>query len=252
MQIVERSRSPYNEVDVWETNDGYDFEVAGGTHATWASHRLLTGYAWDAITAATMLRKGPPPRRLLMLGLGGGTALRQIRRLLPKVAITAVEIDDKMVDIARRYMKIDELGLDVVVDDAYRYLENCEERFDIIIDDVYMGKDADVERPRQYDVTLIDLFVTRLARNGILAANVVTGSGHEETRRCVRRAFCDVFEQVSSVKPPKGFNETIVGGSLEPASALHRHGAAFDDPTDFVDWQRLRVRRLRGSSQPKT
>ena len=249
MKIVERSRSPYNEVDVWETDAGYDFEVAGVTHATWASHRVMTGYAWDAMAAASVLRKGPPPRRLLMLGLGGGTALRQIRQLFPKVAITAVEIDDKMVDLARRYMHIDDLDLEVVVGDAYEYLTAGEERFDIVIDDVYIGRDADVERPRAYDAALIDLFLARLTRNGVLAANVVTGFGHEETRRRVRRAFCEVFEEVSSVKPPKGFNETIVGGSLEPASVLHRYDGVFEEPADFVDWQSLRVRRLRGSSQ---
>jgi hypothetical protein len=54
MKIIERIRNPYNEVDVWETADGYDFEVAGGTHATWSSDRIMTGYAWDAITAAAL------------------------------------------------------------------------------------------------------------------------------------------------------------------------------------------------------
>jgi spermidine synthase len=107
MRVVEEIETPYNDIDVWETDTGYDFEVSGGTHATYDRHRLLTGYAWDAITAASMLRPGVDAINLLMLGLGGGTSLRQLRHLLPHCHLTAVDIDPAMVDLAKRYMALD-------------------------------------------------------------------------------------------------------------------------------------------------
>jgi spermidine synthase len=122
MKIIERVCTHYNEVDVWETETGIDFEVAGGTHATWDRERILSDYAWDAITAAALLREKAPPRSLLMLGLGGGTAIRQLKHFAPGMRITAVEIDAKMVDLARRYMALDEMDIDVVVGDAYAYI----------------------------------------------------------------------------------------------------------------------------------
>ena len=63
MKIVERVTSRFNHVDVWKAADGYDFEVAGGTHATYRKNRIMTGYAWDAITAAALLGGNPDPER---------------------------------------------------------------------------------------------------------------------------------------------------------------------------------------------
>ena len=58
-----------------------DLEVAGATMSTWHPDRWLTGWAWDAITAACLLRRDGPPRRVLLLGLGGGTVVRQLVRV---------------------------------------------------------------------------------------------------------------------------------------------------------------------------
>lgn len=54
MKIIKRTRTPYNEVDVWETDTGFDFEVAGGTHATWDRERILTDYAWEKLKVTSL------------------------------------------------------------------------------------------------------------------------------------------------------------------------------------------------------
>ena len=241
MKIIERTRSLYNEVDVWETDTGIDFEVAGGTHATWDRHRILTDYAWDAITAAALLRESAPPRSMLMLGLGGGTAVRQLKYFVPPIRVTAVEIDADMVDLARRYMGLDDLNINVVVDDAYRYIETCDETFDAVIDDVYLGGASDVFRPQAHDDALMEQLRARLKPGGILLANLVTGSGHRRVQSRVRRAFKRHFDQVRRVRPPKGFNETLVAGPTAPPSRLKEFETKLTHPHDLTAWEALRV-----------
>ncbi len=244
MKIIERTRSPYNEVDVWETETGFDFEVAGGTHATWDRHRILTDYAWDAITAAALLREKAPPRSLLMLGLGGGTAVRQLKHFVPHIQITALEIDPAMVDLARRYMSLDELDINVIVEDAYAYIKTCTQTFDAVVDDVYLGGASDVFRPQAHDDALMEQLCARLKPGGVLLANLVTGSGHRRVQSRVRKAFKRHFEQVKRVKPPKGFNETLAGGPTAPASRLKEFEAKLEHPRDIAAWKELSVTRL--------
>jgi spermidine synthase len=244
MTIIERTRSPYNEVDVWETDTGIDFEVAGGTHATWDEHRVLTDYAWDAITAASLLRQKAPPKRLLMLGLGGGTAIRQLKHFVPCMRITALEIDATMVDLARRYMHLDSLDIEVVVGDAYDYIKTCNQTFDAVVDDVYLGGEHDVVRPKTHDTSLMNDLCRLLKPGGILLANLVTGSGHRRTQSKVRDAFKRTFDDVKYVKPMKGFNETLIGGPTAPQSRLTSFASKLDHPRDITAWESLKIRKL--------
>lgn len=244
MTIIERVRSPYNDVDVWETESGIDFEVAGGTHATWDEHRILTDYAWDAITAAALLRQKAPPKSLLMLGLGGGTALRQLKHFVPSIRITAVEIDSAMVTLARRYMHLDTLDIKVVLGDAYDYIKSCNQTFDAVVDDVYMGGESDVFRPQAHDAPLMDALCQCLKPGGILLANLVTGHGHRRTQSKVREAFKTKFDQVRTVKPMKGFNETLIGGAAAPPSRLKEFESKLEHPRDIAAWKALKIRML--------
>jgi len=245
MHIVEHLITAYNDVDVWQRPDGYDFEVAGGTHAMWSASRVMTGYAWDAITAGALLRPGAAPRSLLMLGLGGGTAIRQLRHFLPSARITAVEIDTDMVDLARRYMQLDALAIEVVIGDAYTYVAESNATFDVVIDDLYLGAEDDVARPETFSTRIMDRLRARTTPGGVVLANVVTGSGHRRVQSLVRRIFQQSFPVLRVVKAAKGFNETIVGGETLAATGRLRE---FDDrllhPHDLQMWQALRATNL--------
>ena len=81
MKRITTETTDFQRIEVWGSGQEVDFRVAGATHATWHRDRFLTGMAWDAITAGVLLRGAGPAGSLLMMGLGGGTALRQIRHI---------------------------------------------------------------------------------------------------------------------------------------------------------------------------
>ncbi len=241
-RLIENLETPYNNVDIWEHDDGFDFEVAGGTHATWHRERILTGYAWDALTAASVLYPGDSPRNLLMLGLGGGTVCRQLRHIFPDLSITAIEIDKGMVDLARRYMSLDDLTIDVRIGDAYQMIDDVEERFDVVIDDVYLGTGRDVLRPKDMAEGVLRRLASLTAPRGIVAANFIVSDGHTDIYSRAEKAFEETFATVRNVRAPLGFNKTLVGGTyLAGEERLRDFDMFFTEPSDFSEWHGICV-----------
>lgn len=245
MRVLERITSDHNEVEVWQSRDGsIDIDVIGATHATWHPERLLTGHAWDAITAGVMLHPSAP-RTLLMLGLGGGTVLRQVKHLHPQVQITAVEIDPDMVRIAREYMHLDDINPILHVQDAFAYLDDCTQTFDVVIDDLYRSGDKDVERPCFYNETHLNKLRRLVSPSGVLISNFVIGKGHRKQHMHARGLYAEAFEEVRAIRPPLSLNEILVGArQLRPIRQLKPYHREFPLPSDQKYWKELSTKRL--------
>ncbi|MDF3128299.1 fused MFS/spermidine synthase [Kiritimatiellaeota bacterium B1221] len=239
----------FNDVDVWEERDGtIDFNVIGATHATWHPVRLMTGHAWDAITAATLLHPAPI-QNLLMLGLGGGTVLRQLRHFLPDAEFTAVEIDGEMIRLARKYMELDQTGVEVVHGDAFAFLETHTGKYDVIIDDLYRCGESDVERPAPVNAEQLKQHTRLLHSDGSLMMNFVVGRGHHSMHRSARKAYENTFSSIRAIRPPHSHNE-VLAGTLSPlplkgSRALRKVDATLTDASDQKYWKELRNLKLR-------
>lgn len=79
--------------------------------------------------------------RCLILGLGGGSAAKLVRKFWPEAKITGVELDPKMVELGKKYLGLGEMEADVVIVDAFEF---CKKK---------------VQRWQKFDLTLTDLFV---------------------------------------------------------------------------------------------
>ncbi len=243
---LEIMESPHNRVEVWAEDGGIEFVVAGATHATWHPEHLLTGYAWDALTAAVCLGERPP-ERILLLGLGGGTAVRQLHHLFPEAVFTGVEIDPGMVRLARTHMGLDRLPVEAVCEDAFAFLaRRPRPEFDWVIDDLYLAREADVERPARPDADYVARLRAWARPDGGVAMNLVRGTGHRTVQSQARAAMRSGFGAVVGITPPLGLNETLVGRA---APLRARRIRAFADrwPTDHdrARWSDLRANRLR-------
>lgn len=243
-----RTRSTaYNDVAVVRIGDRVNMEVTGATFATWHPTRFLTGYSWDALAAGCCLYPTGTAPRILVLGLAGGTLVRQARRLIPAADLTAVEIDAELVELGREYMELDRLQCEVVIDDAYRFLETTRHTFDIIIDDVYRTGPDDVERPLDHADLLTRLWQRPLAPEGLVLANFITDPPHDRIYRACRRSLRDAFPSCASLHPPQGYNTILAAGpDLSPTRLLRERGAVFTDKQDAEFWKAIRVKRLNG------
>ncbi len=241
-----RVETAHQTVEVGKSARCCEFRVAGAVHAWWHRDRFLTGLAWDNLAAGALLRPDGPPRSLLMLGLAGGTTLRILRHLLPDCRFTAVEIDPRIIELARRHMQLDKIGVEVVVADAYEWAAGSRRHFDIVIDDCYLTGAEDVFRPQTRAGWGVDLLAERLRPGGLLLTNLITGSGHRRMQSRTRAAFKRRFDGVRSVITPESMNETLVGGdAVRPGGALDAWTVRFSAAEDRRCWERIEVRKLR-------
>ena len=243
MRKAATCETDFQKLEVWTNESEVEFRVEGAIHAWRHNNRYLSGLAWDNIAAACLLRPSGPPESVLMLGLAGGTSLRILRRLLPECRFTAVEIDSQIVELARQWMHLDEIGVEVIMADAYRWLRRNRRRFDVVIDDIYLAGADDVFRPVAWEATHLDSLQKAVAPRGLLAANLVTGVGHRTMQMRFRRLFRERFPVVRSVTTPASLNETLVGGR-EVASGRCLSSWRFSNATDRRRWKKIKVRKL--------
>jgi spermidine synthase len=96
--------------------------------------RLVHAYERLMLTALALV---PEPRRVLLLGLGGGAMLRHLAAYFPDLAVAAVELDGQVVELARRWFHVTQ---DVRLGDAADVVADAAGAFDAIMIDLY---DAD-------------------------------------------------------------------------------------------------------------
>jgi spermidine synthase len=163
-----------------------------------------TGSVWDAIGAPLLLLPEAKRARLLILGLGGGSVARQLRRLAPEAEIVAVELDRDVVDVARAEFDLDEIGLEVIVDDALAVLERERRSFDAIFEDVFIGRGDDVHKPDWIPEPAHLLARKRLTANGVLVTNTL------DEAPAVGRALRALFGHVASIAIDEFDNRVLV------------------------------------------
>jgi predicted membrane-bound spermidine synthase len=127
------------------------------------------------IRAATTLVCPRPPRRVLVIGLGGGALLEPLRRLVPDVRIDVAELDPQVIALARRWMGARERPGDrFVTGDGRRFLQGTDRRYDLIYVDAFSGD----RMPASLATTeFARLAADRLRSDGVLAFNLLTAPG---------------------------------------------------------------------------
>ena len=130
-------------------------------------------------------------KRFLLIGLGGGTLARAIRRLYPLATIDIVEIDPVVLEMAKKRFSFDEDSrMKVFITDGRRFLQqqpmSCP--YDIIVLDAY---DCRSGMPRQMKTQ--DFFVElkdHLNRSGgLFIVNLV----------CIYQSYINVRRTIESV-----------------------------------------------------
>jgi spermidine synthase len=83
----------------------------------------------------------PPPRRVLLVGLGGGSLVKFIHHRLPEAASEVLEINPDVVSIARRFFQVPAAGerLTIRVCDAAEFMARPGPGYDAILVDGYDG-----------------------------------------------------------------------------------------------------------------
>jgi len=150
-----------------------ELRVDGTFASSWRPGEVLTRSVWDALALPVLALPPARRRRVLVLGLGGGSAARLVRALAPEARILGVEYDADVLRAARRHLGLDELGVEVVRADARRWLERSRRSFDLVIDDVFVGRGWSVHKPDWMLDAGLARAADRVAPGGLLVSNTI-------------------------------------------------------------------------------
>ena len=93
---------------------------------------------------------GQEVENCLILGLGGGSAARLIKKYWPDAEIIGVDIDPVIVELGKKYLGLDDLGVEIRIEDTKKFLkrkEMAKKQFDLILVDMYVG----YEVPKEFE-----------------------------------------------------------------------------------------------------
>jgi spermidine synthase len=162
-----------------------------GSHSVRLGDGLLTGGYYDVLSLGPLLARG---RRVLVLGMGGGTTVTAYRRLYPGAHVTAVEIDPLVVRVAHEYLGLERVpDLEVHVEDARPFLRRGSQLFDVIEVDVFAGGPY-----APFYCLTAEFFeaALRLAPSGLLAMNVYAPGGDRTLAEAVVATLAKMFPTV--------------------------------------------------------
>jgi len=130
VRILEERKSKYNKnLKVVKSFGLGTYIQAGGL--------TQSGGIVESIWRSTLKRiRKQRVKKALILGLGGGSAAKIIRKFWPDAKITGVDIDPVVIDLGKKYLDLAKYNVDVKIGDAYSFPpEGC----DLVIVDLYMG-----------------------------------------------------------------------------------------------------------------
>lgn len=202
-QLIHSEKSLYREVLVYE-EDGercmcFTRQCRIGRQSCInlsAPKRFALNYT--RMMMAGTLFTGPAPRRVLIIGLGGGSIPTALREILPQAQIDVVEIDPAVTRVARKYFNFHEdPKMKVIEVDGRVYVKRAlrtSEKYDVIMLDAF-----DHEYIPEHLLTREFLTEVKslLSPQGVLVGNTFSSSrlyDHEST------TYADVFGTFYNLK----------------------------------------------------
>jgi spermidine synthase len=128
----------------------------------------------------------PMLKRVLIVGLGGGSFVKRMWRDYPEVHIDAVEIDPDVVRIAHDFFDVPrDDRIRVIIDDGRRFVSHSEESYDLIVIDAF---DDDHVPPHLLTDEFMRECRDHLAEDGVIAYNLI-GSVHGDHSKPFRSFY---------------------------------------------------------------
>lgn len=137
-RLLETVRSPHQLIEVWESPAlGRLFRLDG---EFMTSERDEFFYHENLVHPAAVTHARP--RRALVIGGGDGGSTEELLKHPDIERVTIVELDQKVVDIARRYLggvhhgALDDPRVTLLIGDGVAFVGRATERFDLIVLDI--------------------------------------------------------------------------------------------------------------------
>ncbi len=232
-EVVHEADTEYQYARVVEYEDGerhLELNEGQAVHSIYRPDTVLTGDVWDGYLITPFAALPAPPRKIAILGVGGGTTVRAYERYFPETDIDAVEIDGELFDIGRRWFGLrDRPGVRFVAEDARPFLRRSDGGYDAIFVDAYRQPYI------PFYLTTREFFALareKLAPGGVVVVNVGHPEGSDRLERVLSATAATAFPNVW--RDPLEPTNTLLVASRRPVGPAALRSAAATLPPDLA------------------
>lgn len=192
----------------------------GVFHSQYNPKRSLTGNVWDLLSLPSFFLSENQLRRALVLGVGGGTVIRQLRQWHPEIEVVGIELNPTHLYIARHFFDLDDPAVTLIEADAIAWMQTYSGRpFDLIVDDLFYEEDGEPCRAVMADRHWLKTLTLALTGHGMLTMNFISSVDLRECAVLHNKALQARFKNVYRFMTP--LYENNIGVFLSQPQTLN-------------------------------
>lgn len=181
----------------------------GVLHSQYNPHQPVTGHAWDWLMLPAFFYPQDTIRRVLVLGVGGGTVIHQLNHFIKPDEIVGVEMNKTHLSLGKRFFGLKSKNIRLVHADANAWLSDYQgEAFDMIIDDVFSEADGEPLAASAADNGWFELLSGQLSHDGVIVKNFIDRKSLRQSGLSMNKSGGNGFSSVYRFDNP--FNENVV------------------------------------------
>ena len=140
----------------------------------------------------------PTQKKVLIVGLGGGSMVHFLNHYDPKVMTDVVEIDPAIVKVAEKYFKVrSEDNVNIITSDGFEYLKKTEKTYDVVYMDAFLKPTDETDETgvplRLKTIRFYKEIQSKLSPDGLVVFNINPNSGIDDDVKNIRDAFPQTY-----------------------------------------------------------
>jgi len=185
----------------------------GVFHSQYNPGRPVSGNVWDLLWLPAFFYPAGRVRRILVLGVGGGAVIPQLRRFAAPDLVVGVELDPVHLLVARRFFGVDDSGVELHCADAVTWIRQYRGApFDMIIDDLFGEYDGEPQRAVYPGEEWVNCLAGHLSVDGMIVTNCATRLELEASAYLNGGSRSHGFRSLFALHTPQNYN--AVGAAL--------------------------------------
>ena len=212
--LLAERESAYNYIQVVQVGNETQLVLNEGLgiHSIYNPQQILTDGPWDYFMIAPYFNNPPftpdQVKRVAVIGLGAGTAVREFNAAYGPIPIDGVELDGTIVNLARQYFHMNEPNLHVIVQDGRYFLDTTPQKYDVVAIDAYQQPYV------PFQLTTQEFFQTvraHLTPTGVAVINAGRTGSDFRLVEALAQTMRSVFPNVYIIDTARFTNSMVIG-----------------------------------------
>lgn len=175
----------------------------GVCHTEYNPTKVSTGSIWDLLVIPAFFNLKHDLKRVLVLGVGGGAAIRQLLALFDIDLVIGIELDRTHLYIAKQFFGLDSPKVQLIEANAEEWLYGYQgQRFDMIIEDLFIEERNEPIRAVKANAVWMKALTTKLTKEGVLVMNFVSSDEIKSTAYHTNKKIAQRFKSAFQLTTP--------------------------------------------------